>query len=134
MSNNDINSSLGRLLLRLTVAGLMLLHGAAKIMHPGSLEHIGASLSTAGLPSFIAYGVFVGEVIAPLLIIIGLYTRVGGLLIVANMLFAIALSHPDAIFMLSKHGGWAIELQALYLLGGLTIALLGSGKYAIKPD
>lgn len=134
MLNNSVMSSLGILLLRITVAGMMLFHGIAKIMHPGSLEHIAGALSGAGLPPVIAYGVFVGEVVAPLMIIAGLYTRIGGLLIVVNMLFAIALSHSGDVFMLSRHGGWAIELQAFYLFGGLTIAMLGSGKFAIKSD
>ena len=134
MLNNSAMSSIGILLLRFTVAGLMLFHGIAKITHPASLEHIASALTGAGLPSVIAYGVLVGEVIAPLMIITGLYTRIGGLLIVANMVFAIALSHSGDIFMLSKHGGWAIELQAFYLFGGLAIAVLGSGKFALKPD
>jgi len=131
MMNND---AMGKLILRFSVAGMMLFHGVAKIMHPGSLEFIGSSLSSMGMPSVIAYGVFVGEIVAPLMIIFGLYTRVGGLIIVVNMIFAILLAHSGDIFSLTKHGGWAIELQAFYLLGGLAIAMLGSGKFAIKSD
>jgi len=134
MHNDNVNDAMGKLILRLTVAGLMLFHGVAKIMNPGSLDFIGSTLSSAGLPTVIAYGVFVGEIVAPLMIIIGLYTRVGGLLIVANMLFAIFLAHSAEILSLGKHGGWAIELQAFYLFGGLAIAMLGSGKFAIKSD
>lgn len=128
------NNAMGKLILRLTVAGMMLFHGVAKIMHPGSLEFIGSSLSSMGMPSVIAYGVFVGEIVAPLMIIFGLYTRVGGVIIVVNMIFAILLAHSGDIFSLTKHGGWAIELQAFYLFGGLAIAMLGSGKFAIKSD
>ena len=134
MFNDNVNNAMGKLILRLTVAGMMLFHGVAKIMHPGSLDFIGSSLSSMGMPSVIAYGVFVGEIVAPLMIIFGLYTRVGGLIIVVNMIFAILLAHSGDIFSLTKHGGWAIELQAFYLLGGLAIAMLGSGKFAIKSD
>ncbi len=126
--------AMGKLTLRLTVGILMLFHGVAKIMHQGSLEFIGSNLSSIGLPSAIAYCVYIGEVIAPLMVITGFHARVGGLLVVVNMIFAVGLVHLGDIFSLSKHGGWALELQAFYLLGALSVALLGSGKFAIKPD
>ena len=128
------NDAVGKLVLRLTVGGLMLFHGVAKIMHPGSLEFIGGSLANAGLPSALAYGVYIGEVLAPLMIIAGFHARIGGLIIIVNMLFAILLVHTGDLFSLTQHGGWAIELQAFYLLGGLAVVLLGSGKFAARPD
>jgi len=134
MFNQFHNDATGKLLLRLTVATLMLFHGIAKIIHPGSLEFIESSLSSIGMPSAIAYGVYVGEVIAPLMIIAGFHARIGGLIVVANMIFAIVLAHTGDFFSLTQHGGWALELQAFYLFGGLAIVLLGSGKFAIKPD
>lgn len=128
------NDAVGKLVLRLTVGGLMLFHGVAKILHPGSLEFISGSLANAGLPSALAYGVYIGEVLAPLMMIVGFHTRIGGLIVVVNMLFAILLVHMGDLFSLTQHGGWAIELQAFYLLGGLAVALLGSGKFAARPD
>ncbi len=128
------NDDLGKLVLRLTVGGLMLFHGVAKILNPGSLGFIGSKLTAAGLPEALAYGVFLGEVVAPLMIMLGIYCRLGGLLVLGNMLFAIFLVHMGELLMLSKTGGWALELQGFYLLGGLAILLLGSGKTAIKPD
>ena len=134
MLNQLHNDAAGKLLLRLTVAIFMLFYGFAKIIHPGSLEFIGNSLSAAGMPSAVAYGVYAGEVIAPLMILFGVHARIGGLILVVNMLFAIMLVHMGDIFSLTQHGGWALELQGFYLFGGLAIALLGSGKFAIKPD
>ena len=134
MLNQFHNDAMGKLVLRLTVAILMLFHGVAKIMHPGTLDFIGNSLSGVGMPSVLAYGVYIGEVIAPLMIIVGVHARIGGMIIVANMLFAVFLVHTGDMFSLTQHGGWAIELQAFYLFGGLAIALLGSGRFAIKPD
>src|SRR5210317_107164 len=124
MINLIHNDAMGKLVLRLTVAILMLFHGVAKIIHPGSLEFIGNSLTAIGMPSAVAYGVYVGEVIAPLMVLIGFHSRLGGLLIVVNMIFAILLAHPGDIFSLTKHGGWALGLQGFYLFGGLAIALL----------
>ena len=134
MLNQLHNDAMGKLLLRLTVAGLMLFHGIAKVLNPGSINYIGSQLSSAGLPAVLSYGVYIGEIIAPLMILIGYKSRIGGLLIAANMIVAIALAHSGDIFSLSKHGGYGLELQAFYLLGGLAIAMLGSGKYAMKPD
>ena len=124
----------GKLLLRLTVGVLMLFHGVAKILHTGSLDFIRMGLSGYGLPEFIAYGVYVGEVVAPLLLIVGVLARWGGLVIVVNMLFAIALAHSGDLFALTEHGGYRLELQMFYLLGGAVIFMIGSGKFALKPD
>jgi len=134
MIDKIYSDAMGKLTLRLTVGILMLFHGVAKIMHQESLEFIGSSLSGIGMPPAIAYGIYIGEIIAPLMVIAGYHARVGGLIVVVNMIFAVGLVHSGDIFSLSKHGGWALELQAFYLLGGLSVALLGSGKFAIKPD
>lgn len=125
---------MGKLVLRLTVGGLMIFHGIAKILHPASLDFIGKSLAAHGLPTQLAYGVYAGEIVAPLMLILGIYSRAGAVLIVINMIFAILLVHSGDILTLTKHGGWALELQAFYLLGALSIAFLGSGRFAIKPD
>ena len=128
------NDALGKLVLRLTVGILMLFHGAAKIMHPGTVDYIGGVLSNAGLPSFLAYGVYLGEVIAPLMLILGIYSRYAAMIVVVNMLFAIGLMHSGEIFLLTDQGGWRLELQGFYLFGAIAIMFLGSGSQAIKPD
>lgn len=128
------NHSLGLLAVRLMVGCLMLFHGVAKIMHPDSLGFIGGALSSAGLPSILSYGVYAGEVAAPLLIIMGIFSRYAALVVVINMVFAVFLVHTGDVFALTEHGGWRLELQAFYLLGSVSIVLMGSGRFAIKPD
>lgn len=128
------NDAAGKLVLRLTVGILMLFHGVGKLLHPGSLDFIGSKLAGFGLPDILTWGIYAGEVIAPLMIILGIMARLGGLLIVINMLFAILLVHTGDIFALTEHGGWRLELQGFYLFGALAIMLLGSGRYAVKPD
>lgn len=128
------NDSLGKLTLRLTLGVLILFHGVAKILHPGTVDYIGGVLANAGLPSFLAYGVFVGEVIAPLLLILGIYTRYAALVVCINMLFAIGLMHSGELFMLTEHGGWRLELQGFYLFCAVAVMFLGSGSQAVKPD
>lgn len=128
------NDALGKLILRLSVAGLILLHGIAKLLNPGSLTWISDTLAGQGLPSFLAYGVLLGEVVAPVMAIIGWQTRVAGLLMAANMVVAIALAHSHELFTLGNSGGWALELQGLFLFGAVAIVFLGSGRMAWRPD
>lgn len=131
---SSLSPDTGRLILRFCVGGLMLFHGLAKIMHPGSLDFIGGMLGANGLPAMLAYGVYIGEVLAPLMVIVGYQARVGGVLIVINMVLAIFLAHSGDFFSLTEHGGWAVELQMFYLLSALAIVFLGSGKLAFKQD
>ena len=128
------NDDIAKLILRLVLGILMLFHGIAKLMHPDSLTFIQSQLSNYSLPSFLVYGAYIGEIVAPLMIIFGLFARWGGLLVAINMIFAFMLVHLGDIFALTQHGGWRLELQAFYLFCGLCIFFLGSGKFAIKPD
>ncbi|MBY0267597.1 MAG: DoxX family protein [Burkholderiales bacterium] len=126
----SMSDDIGKLVLRLTLGILMLLHGIAKLRYGvGGIENMVVS---QGLPAFFAYGVFVGEVIAPLLVIAGFYARIGGLVMAFNMVVAIALAHSSQLFSLSKTGGWELELQGFFLLTGLVVALIGPGKFAIN--
>jgi putative oxidoreductase len=124
------NADLGRLLLRLTLGGCLILHGIAKLQ--GGVAGIGQALAANGLPAFVAYGVYVGEIVAPVLVILGFYSRIGSVLIAINMLFAIALMHRADLFKMGEHGGWALELQAFYLFTAIALALMGPGRYSIN--
>ncbi|MCP5246514.1 MAG: DoxX family protein [Burkholderiales bacterium] len=128
------SDALGKLILRLTVGILMLFHGVHKLFNPGSLDFISKQLVGIDLPQELAYGVYLGEIIAPLLIIFGVFARFGGLLVFGNMIFAIVLAHSSQLFALTDHGGLALELQIFFLLTGLAVFFLGSGRFAVKPD
>jgi putative oxidoreductase len=128
VSRTAMLDDLGKLLLRVTLGALMLLHGIAKMQN--GIDPIIDAVAKTGLPPILAYGVFVGEVLAPLLLIAGVWTRTAALLVVVNMAVAIALMHAGDIATLSRSGGWAIELQALFLALALAVALFGPGRYA----
>jgi len=131
---SSLDSDTGRLILRLSLGGMMLLHGISKILYPDSLDFISGMLNGYDLPTFIAYGVYIGEVVGPLMVIAGFHARLGGLFIAVNMLFAIVLAHSGDILSLSENGGWAIELQMFYLFTALAVVFLGSGRYAMRSD
>ena len=119
----------GKLVLRLSVGVLMLMHGLHKMMN--GISGITALVQSNGWPAWLSYGVFLGEIIAPVLIIIGFLTRPGALVLVFNMLVAVYLAHTHQLFHLTKTGGWLLELQGLYLFGALSIALLGAGRFSV---
>lgn len=125
-----MNESTGKLVLRLALGGLVLLHGIAKMK--GGIGFITGTVTAAGLPAFLAYAVYIGEVLAPLLVIVGLYSRIGALVIAINMLFAIGLVHVAEIAKLNESGGWALELQGMFLFTAVALALVGPGRYAIN--
>jgi putative oxidoreductase len=134
MLNTPLYDDAGKLVLRLMLGGLMLFHGVAKLGDGGSLNWIAGQLSDLGLPGFIAYGVYIGEIVAPLMIIAGLYCRIGAAILIVNMLFAVGLVHVAELFMRNEHGGYALELHAFYTFTAVAIALTGSGRFAVKPD
>ena len=119
----------GKLILRLAIGGLMLVHGIDKVLH--GVSGMVDMIASKGLPGALAYGAYVGELIAPILILIGLFTRIAGLLVTFTMITAIGLVHMGDLMKLTPHGGYALELQVLYLLGGLAIFFLGAGKFSI---
>lgn len=128
LSPSSLDDS-GKLLIRVTVGFLVLLHGIFKIS--AGVGFIAGMLAKAGLPGGIAYLVYVGEIVAPLLMIAGLYTRAAAGVVVINMLVAFGLVHMADFFALTKQGGWALELQGLYLFGALTVVLLGAGRFSL---
>ena len=128
MKQNSLST--GLLILRISLGVLMLLHGIAKIM--GGVEGIENNLIGKGMPGFIAYGVYVGEVIVPLMMIVGFRTRLAALIFAFNMLVAALLAHPNDIFALTERGIYALETLALFLFGGLALFFTGGGKFAIS--
>ena len=125
-----MGESLGKLVLRLTVGGLLLMHGVHKLL--GGIAPIQGMIAAHGLPDALAYGVYIGEVVAPILVILGLFARVGGILIVLNMIVAVLLAGTGHLLMLDPNsGGYALELEAFYLFGGLAIALIGAGSLSL---
>lgn len=120
----------GKLVLRITLGVLILLHGIAKVS--SGVSWLEGTLQGVGLPGVFAYGVYVGEVIAPILVILGFYARIGAVLIAVNMLVAIGLVHMGELGTLTKEGGWALELQGMFLFTAAALALMGPGRLGIN--
>jgi putative oxidoreductase len=119
-----------RLLMRIALGLLVLLHGVAKLR--GGMSGIERLVEASGLPGVLAYGVLIGEVLAPLMVLLGFHARIGAALVAINMLFAIVLVHMGQLGQLNGEGGWALELQGMFLATAVAIMLLGPGRYGIN--
>ena len=102
---------------------LLLFHGVDKILN--GTDFIEKLLVGLNVPyaKYVTYGVFVGEVVAPLFLIFGQYIRMSAAIIAVNMLAVIFLAHREHIIALGEHGAWSIEVPMLYLVMATTLAL-----------
>lgn len=121
----------GKLVLRLCLGILLLLHGISKLPFVNGLSGVEGLLGNAGLPGFLAYGAYVGEIVAPVMLILGWKVRVASLLVIANMLFAIGTTLGFKTLSIGPMGGFAGELLLLFIFGALAVFFLGAGKYVI---
>ncbi|MDH6169008.1 putative oxidoreductase [Variovorax boronicumulans] len=120
----------GKLVLRLALGILILLHGVAKVTK--GVDGIGGMLASHGLPAFLAYAVYVGEILAPVLLIVGLFTRPAAVVVAINMLVAIWLVHRKDLGALNGQGGWALELQGMFLFAAISLAFTGGGRFGLS--
>lgn len=125
-----IGLDIGLLINRLTLGVLMLLHGVHKLLH--GMPGVEKQLASRDLPTFLAHGVHLGEIIAPILMIIGFRTRLAALVYTAVMAVAFFLVHTKNLWTLTNNGGWLHELIALFMFGGLALVFTGGGRYAVS--
>ena len=130
--------NIGKLLLRLGIGGLMIFHGIGKIQ-PGfdlqtGLKGIMEGLTARGFPPEMAYGVYGGEILAPVLIVLGVWTRLSALAMACTMGMAVYLVHSQDFLKLGAQGAWALEQPGFYFLGALALACLGPGTIAIQGE
>lgn len=124
-----MSEDLGKLVLRLGLGGLLLFHGVHKLLN--GLAPIKAMLAAHNISDTIAYGAYLGELVAPVLVILGLFSRIGGLLIAANVLAAVLLANLANVLALAPSGGYALELELFYFVGAVAVTLLGAGRFSL---
>ncbi|MTG97423.1 DoxX family protein [Myroides albus] len=124
-----MGTDFGKLLLRLGVGGLMIFHGIYKLIH--GHDFIINQLSAKGLPTWLWLGVPIGEVVAPLFLILGIASRFSAAVIAFTMVMSIFLVNGMAVFNTTNTGGLAGELNLLFLFSSLAIAFIGPGKFRL---
>lgn len=125
---NNINLSLlfSRLGLGLCLLthGYFLLFSRLKSVIPNSGDFIFQILY------FSAYFI---QLLCPVLIILGIYTRISSIIIFMYFNLKIYFNNPK-FWLLSSNGGFILEANFLYIVLSLVLIFGGSGKYALKPD
>lgn len=91
-------------------------------------------LAQHGLPAFIAYGAYIGEIVTPLMIIIGFMARPAALIYAVNLVVYTLLVHIADVFTHTQVGAWKLETEALYFMGGIIIMLFGAGRYVLVSN
>ncbi len=116
----------GAIILRTVLALLLLFHGASKVM--GGVGWLVGVLEKMDMPGSFAYAVYLGEVLAPLLLLAGIFVVPAALLVMINMIVAVVLMHIPQFMTLNSSGGWALELQAFYFFSALVVLLTAKPK------
>ena len=116
--------NIGLLIFRVLISSMMLFHGIPKIEKLFSLpisfaDPLGVGSTTSLILTLI------GEVLAPIFIIVGFKTRWASIPAAITMAVSAFVVHADDSF-------YKKEKAILYLVCFVTIGLLGPGKYAIN--
>jgi len=129
LGDRELHADLGKLLLRVSVAGLILLHGIAKMRH--GLGDVADAMVRLHLPVAVGNLIYIGEVLAPLMMIVGFWTRPAAAVLTATMLVALVAGHPRDVFVMTDHGGLLLEVQWMFMLAAAASALLGAGRFSL---
>jgi putative oxidoreductase len=126
-------ADLGLLLLRLTLGAVFLAHGAQKAFgsfggpgFEGASGFIGSlGFRPARMWAALAVG---GELLAGLLLVLGLFTPLAGVLVLATMAVAIAKVHgPKGFFV--QDGGF--EYNLVLIIAAVAVAAVGPGAFSL---
>ena len=109
--------------LAFALGALLLFHGIDKLID--GIVGIEKLLIELKVPyaHYVSYGVYAGEVVAPLFLILGIFIRYAAAVVIVNMIVAIILVHREMIFTLGDYGEWSIETPMLYLVMAISLVL-----------
>ena len=117
--------SVGLLLLRLSIGGLMIHHGQEKLADPQQFANTYVASLHLPFPLFFAYAAGFSELIGSWLVILGLLTPVGALALSGTMTVAAYQHISTAGFNI-----YVLELVILYLGGSLALLFNGPGRFS----
>ncbi len=124
---NNLND-IGLLVLRVSAGlGMLIAHGIPKIMKPEGFIDLLTKMGFP-LPKVSAYLAISTETIIPVMIVLGLLTRISSAIAAVNMFVAGIVFH-----LVMKGDPFSnYEKAMLYFVIFLTLAITGSGKYTVE--
>jgi putative oxidoreductase len=88
-------------------------------------------LGMVGLPTFLAWPIFLAELFGGIAILIGFYGRWVSAALLPILLGALAIHAPNGWLFTAANGGW--EYPAFLAVAAVTHILAGDGAFAVKP-
>ena len=122
-----LNLDLALLILRLALALVLLYHGLPKLMNFGQTASNFAGMHIPA-PTLTAAFAVLAEVVGGILILLGIAVDLAGILVILDMLGAIALVHLPNGFDFTKGG---VEHPFTILAMALALALAGPGRMSV---
>lgn len=121
------SEDVGLLFLRIAVGIPFIVHGITKIM---DVTGTAAFFASIGLPFYLVYVIGILELVAGLMILLGVYAWIGGWIVAVIMAGAyLVVKHKFAFI-----GGMSFEIDYAFFFAGLAIAFMGSGKYSVMKS
>lgn len=119
----------GIALLRIVVGVVFFMHGAQKLFQMG-VPGVSGFFASLGIPApeMAAVVVSLGETVGGLALILGVFTRLAGVLLAADMLVALLVVHRSNGFFAGDGG---VELVLVLGAAALALAITGPGALAL---
>lgn len=119
----------GIALLRVSLGVMWISHALLKLLVftlPGTAQFF----TSIGFPGFLAYPVFVVELVGGLALLLGIYARQAALALVPVMAVAAWVHVPNGWVHTSAGGGW--EYPVFLIVASIVLWLLGDGAGAVR--
>lgn len=123
-----VNVDAGLLVLRVALATILLFHGVYKLEH--GIEWMREPLARFHLPLAAGYGAYVAELIAPLFLVAGAWTRLAALVVAFDMVMAMVTVLGPAILTVKAGGAWGVEVEAMIFFSALVLVVAGGGRFS----
>lgn len=119
----------GAALLRLSLGVMWVAHALLKLF-VFTLPGTAAYFDSIGFAGWMAYPVFLVELIGGLALIFGIYARQAALLLVPVMAVAAWVHIPNGWVHTSAGGGW--EYPVFLIFASIAVWLIGDGSFALR--
>jgi putative oxidoreductase len=132
-TNNDVALTVLRLILGL----VFLAHGSQKVLGLfGGLGYSGTmqAMTSMGMPKALVLFIMAAEFVGGLLLLLGIFTRLGALAIIALMSGAILMVHRQFGFFMNWFGnqkGEGFEYHLLAIAIAIALLIRGGGAFSV---
>lgn len=120
---------IGAFVLRIALGVMFVAHAALKIF-AFTLPGTAAFFASQGFPGWTAYPVVAGELVAGILLLLGVQVRAVSLATLPILVGALSVHLPNGWVFSNPNGGWEYPLFLVVLV--VVQALIGEGAFALR--